>query len=423
MRERVSIVSVTGREILDSRGNPTVEAELLLEDGTVSRAAAPSGASTGSHEARELRDGDPARYGGKGVLAAAENISGEISAAAAGLDVFDQRGLDAALCALDGTEALSRLGANAVLAVSLAAARAAAASAGLPLYAYLGGAMASVLPVPMMNVVNGGAHAGNDLDIQEFMLVPVGADGFPQALRWCCEVFHALKKAFPQAGVGDEGGIAPALPSDADALRALTEAVKSAGLRPGKDVWFAVDGAVSAWFDGGEYRLPKRGKTMSRKELVSYWAALCGEFPLFSVEDGMAEDDWEGWRALTEAIGEDTLLVGDDLFVTNAERIRRGAEEGAAGAVLVKMNQAGTLTGTFDAMDAARSAGYGIVVSHRSGETEDTSIADLAVAAGCGLIKAGAPSRGERTAKYNRLLRIGEELGASAVFPDFGRGT
>ncbi len=411
----VKIQRVTGREILDSRGNPTVEAQVLLEDGTVGLAAAPSGASTGKYEAHERRDGGE-RYAGKGVLAAAGAVSGEIGEALRGMDALDQPGIDRALRDLDGTDNLSRLGANAVLAASVAAARAAAAHLGLPLYRYLGGVGAARLPMPMMNVLNGGVHAGNSLDIQEFMLVPVGAGSLSQAVRWCAEVYYVLGRLVKGAGVGDEGGYAPNLESDEQALKLLEEAVRSAGYTVGRDFMFSLDAAASGWAVEGGYLLPKRGTRMDSREIVDYWRGITERYPVYSLEDGLGEEDWDGWQSLTEALGDRVKLVGDDLFVTNAGRIKTGIRRRCANAVLIKMNQIGTLTKTLEAVETARAAGFTVVVSHRSGETEDTTIADLSVAVNAANIKTGAPCRGERTAKYNRLLRIEEELGASAVF-------
>ncbi len=415
MREHIGVCSVHGREILDSRGNPTVEAEVYLEDGSFARASVPSGASTGAFEAHELRDGG-ARYGGKGVLQAAQNVSGEIDRRLRGENALDQTGIDRVLRDLDGTENKTRLGANALLAVSIAVARAAARSRGLPLYAYLGGVAARTLPMPMMNVVNGGAHAGNSIDIQEFMLLPVGAESFREGVQWCAEVFHALRKVVPASGVGDEGGYAPELPSDEDALKALCDGVRAAGFEPGRDFLFSIDAAASEWFHDGAYHLPKRGLTLTADELIDQWRRYCENYPIFSIEDGCAEEDWGGWQRLTEALGKRIALVGDDLFVTNVRRIQKGVALHAGNAVLVKMNQIGTLTETLEAVEYAKNAGYRAIISHRSGETEDTTIADLAVATNAGFIKTGAPSRTDRTAKYNRLLRIEEELGGGAVF-------
>lgn len=417
MREFIGISKVTGREILDSRGNPTVEAEVVLEDGSVGVAAVPSGASTGSFEAVERRDGDGLRYGGKGVLMAAESVSGEIGDLVRGLNALDQPGLDGALRELDGTENLARLGANAVLAVSVATAKAAAGSRGLPLWSYLGGVNARRLPMPMMNVINGGAHAANSLDVQEFMVVPVGAGTMGDAVRWCAQVFHVLGRMARSSGVGDEGGYAPDLESDEQALKLLIEAVTAAGFTPGRDFKFAIDAAASEWVgEDGEYFLPKRKEKISREKLISRWKSWSEKYPIISIEDGLGEEDWDGWRELTGALGDKIRLVGDDLFVTNTARIRAGVESGAGNAVLVKMNQIGTLTDTLEAIETAKSAGYTPVISHRSGETEDTTIADLAVAVNAPFIKTGAPSRGERTAKYNRLMKIEEELGKAARF-------
>ncbi len=416
MYEYVGICQIRGREILDSRGNPTVEASVLLEDGSVGTAAVPSGASTGSFEAWERRDGDKSRYGGKGVLGAVESLNGQVSRALRGVNALAQREVDLTLTELDGTENLSRLGANAVLAASAACARAAAESRGLPLWAYLGGALAARLPMPMMNVLNGGRHAGNQVDVQEFMIVPVGAGSFREAVRWCAEVFHVLNTVARSAGVGDEGGWVPELESDEAALRVLTEAVRGAGFEPGRDLMFALDAAASEWQCEGGYYLPKRREKLTAGQLMDRWESWCDKYPILSIEDGLGEEDWDGWRELTERLGKRIRLVGDDLFVTNAKRIEKGIEAGAGNAVLVKINQIGTLSGAFDAVDAGRRAGYEPVVSHRSGETEDTTIADLAVAVSAPFIKTGAPSRGERTAKYNRLMRIEEELGRTASF-------
>jgi enolase 1/2/3 len=417
------IETVHARQILDSRGNPTVEVELLLRSGAHGRAAVPSGASTGEFEATELRDGGET-WLGKGVTRAVANVNGEIAQAIAGFDVLDQAGLDRRLIELDGTPNKSRLGANAILGVSLAAARAAAAEERLPLWRYLGGEAARVLPVPMLNVVNGGAHADNSVDFQEFMIVPCGAATFSDCLRMGAEVFHHLKKTLKDRGlstaVGDEGGFAPDLESNEAALRALIDAIEAAGYRPDDDVAIALDPAVSEIYHDGAYDLEHEQRVLSADELADYWADLCGRYPILSLEDGMDEEDWDGWRALTERIGDRVQLVGDDLFVTNTERLQRGIQGGVANSILVKVNQIGTLTETLAAIDMARGAGYTAVMSHRSGETEDTTIADLAVATGCGQIKTGAPSRSDRVAKYNQLLRIEEELGADAQFP--GRG-
>jgi enolase len=418
------IEQVHARQILDSRGNPTVEVELALRSGAAGRAAVPSGASTGEFEATELRDGDKSRYLGKGVEQAVANVNGEIAEAVSGRDATDQQGLDRALIALDGTPNKSRLGANAILGVSLAAAHAAAAEEGLPLYRYLGGEAAHVLPVPMMNVLNGGAHADNSVDFQEFMIVPAGAPSFSDALRTGTEVFHALKRTLHDrglgGGVGDEGGFAPNLGSNEEALQMLVAGIEAAGYTPGEDIAIALDPATSELFEGGVYDLEHEGRKLSAAELAAYWAELAGKYPILSIEDGMDEEDWDGWKALTDAIGDRVQLVGDDLFVTNTERLQRGIDAGVANSILVKVNQIGTLTETLEAIGMARGAGYTAVMSHRSGETEDVTIADLAVATGCGQIKTGAPSRSDRVAKYNQLLRIEEELGADAAYP--GRG-
>ena len=426
MPERMSeIAQVRARQVIDSRGNPTVEVDVALRSGAAGRAAVPSGASTGEFEAVELRDGGEA-FGGKGVGRAVANVNGEIAAAVAGLDASDQSGLDRAMIELDGTPNKARLGANAILGVSLAGARAAATEEGMPLWRYLGGEAARVLPVPMLNVLNGGAHADNRVDFQEFMAVPVGATSFSGALEMGIEVFHALKGHLHGRGlgtaVGDEGGFAPDLESNEAALEALVAGIEAAGLRPGDDVAIALDPATSELFargDGGDggYRLEHEDRTLASGELADYWADLAGRYPIVSIEDGMDEEDWDGWRALTERLGEGVQLVGDDLFVTNVERLRRGIERGVANSILVKVNQIGTLTETLEAMAMAREAGYTAVMSHRSGETEDTTIADLAVATGCGQIKTGAPSRSDRVAKYNQLLRIEEALGPDAEYP------
>jgi enolase len=413
-----TIERVHAREILDSRGNPTVEVEVWLDDGAVGRAAVPSGASTGEHEARELRDGDPSRFGGRGVLAAVANVNGPIAETLRGLDAYDQRAVDRALDAVDGTADRSRLGANAVLGASLAVAHAAADSCGLPLFRYLGGPTAHVLPTPMLNVVNGGAHADNELDLQEFMLVPVGAASFAEALRWATECFHALRELLHREGtstaVGDEGGFAPEVATAEAALALLVRAIDAAGLEPGGEVALAIDAAASELVRDGRYHL--EGAARTADDLVAVWVELVERFPIVSIEDGLAEDDWEGWRTLTRALGDRVQLVGDDLFVTNTERLERGLRDQVATAVLVKVNQIGTLTDALDCVDLARRSAYGAVVSHRSGETEDATIADLAVATNCGQIKAGAPCRGERTAKYNQLLRIEETLGEDARY-------
>ncbi len=408
----LEIVDVYAREILDSRGNPTLEVEVTCDDGTIGRAAVPSGASTGIFEACELRDGDKARYGGKGVTRAVDNVNGEIAEVMIGMNAMDQASIDKLLIELDGTENKSRLGANAILGVSLACAKAAAEGLGMPLYSYIGGCNAKVLPVPMMNVLNGGAHASNSVDIQEFMVMPVSARNFAEALRMCAEVFHALKKVVPATGVGDEGGYAPDLASDEDALKALVTAIESAGYEPGKDFKIAMDPAVSEWFDekDGCYHLPKRGTVMTRSEMVDMWTSFCDKYPIISIEDGMAEEDWEGWKMLTEALGHRIQLVGDDLFVTNSKRLKKGIDMGVANSILIKVNQIGTLTETLDTIQMAHRAGYTTVISHRSGETEDTTIADISVAVNAGQIKTGAPSRVDRVAKYNQLLRIEDEL-------------
>ncbi len=416
----MSAISELGaREVLDSRGNPTIEVHCTLESGASGRAIVPSGASTGSFEATELRDGGE-RYGGKGVRAAVGNVRGEIAAALEGLDALDQRGIDLALVDLDGTPAKSRLGANAILGVSLAVAKAAADDCGLPLYRYVGGAGAHVLPVPMMNVLNGGVHADNNVDFQEFMVVPHGAASFSEALRWGVETYHALKGVLRARGlhsaVGDEGGFAPDLGTNEDALAVLVEAIEAAGRVPGAEVAIALDPATTELWRDGAYVLAGEGRTLSSAELARYWAELAARYPVVSIEDGMAEEDWEGWGLLTEALGERVQLVGDDLFVTNVERLDRGIAAGVANAVLVKVNQIGTLTETLETVARATQASYRSVISHRSGETEDATIADLAVATNCGQIKTGAPARSDRVAKYNQLLRIEEELGESARF-------
>ena len=413
MQDYLEIVDVQAREILDSRGNPTVEVEVTLDDGTVGRACVPSGASTGIHEACELRDGDKSRYLGKGVLKAVENVNTEIAECLQGLNALDQTSIDKLLIELDGTPNKTRLGANAILGASLAVARAAATALGLPLYQYVGGVNAKTLPVPMMNVLNGGAHAtGSNVDIQEFMIMPVGAPSFREALRWCAEVFHTLKKVVPASGVGDEGGYAPNLESDEDALKALVEAIEKAGYKPGEDFMIAMDCAVSDWYnkEDGKYHLPKRGVTMTAAELVEMYKGWVEKYPIISIEDGLGEDDWDGWKLLTDELGGKIQLVGDDLFVTNAERIKTGISKGVANSVLIKVNQIGSLTETLDAIQTAHRAGYTAVISHRSGETEDTTIADLTVAVNAGQIKTGAPSRTDRVAKYNQLLRIEDEL-------------
>jgi enolase len=414
------IERIHARQILDSRGNPTVEVEVGLRSGAHGHAAVPSGASTGEFEATELRDGGE-RWQGKGVTRAVANVDGEIAATLRGMDAADQASLDRALITLDGTPNKSRLGANAILGVSLAAAHAQAAEERLPLWGYLGGESARVLPVPMMNVLNGGAHADNKVDFQEFMIVPHGAPSFSESLRMGTEVFHALKRTLHERGlataVGDEGGFAPDLSSNEEALRMLVAGIEAAGYRPGEDVAIALDPATSELYRGGGYVLEHEGRTLSAGELADYWADLAVRYPIVSIEDGMDEEDWSGWRTLTERLGDRVQLVGDDLFVTNTERLRRGIDAGVANSILIKVNQIGTLTETLEAITMAREAGYTAVMSHRSGETEDVSIADLAVATGCGQIKTGAPSRSDRVAKYNQLLRIEEQLGADADFP------
>jgi enolase len=410
---------VHARQILDSRGNPTVEVELRLRSGATGRAAVPSGASTGEFEATELRDGGAA-WGGKGVTQAVENVNSVIAEAITGLDALDQSALDAALIELDGTPNKSRLGANAILGASLAAAHAAAAHEGQPRWRHHGGASAQILPVPMMNVLNGGAHADNKVDFQEFMVVPAGAQSFKECLRMGTEVFHALKKTLHDAGLGtaggDEGGFAPDLGSNEEALQMLVRGIESAGYVPGEDVFIALDPATSEIYDGGAYVLEHEDRSLDAQQMADYWSDLCARYPIVSIEDGMDEEDWDGWKVLTEAVGERVQLVGDDLFVTNTTRLQRGIDTGVANSILVKVNQIGTLTETLDAIATARAAGYTAVMSHRSGETEDTTIADLAVATGCGQIKTGAPSRSDRVAKYNQLLRIEEALGADARF-------
>jgi enolase len=415
-----SIIHVHAREVLDSRGNPTVEAEVGLESGALGRAIVPSGASTGQFEAVELRDGGE-RFGGQGVLGAVGHVNDDIADAVEGFDALDQRTVDLALLALDGTDDKGRLGANALLGVSLATAHAAAAEMGVPLYRYIGGPNAHVLPVPMMNVINGGAHADNNVDLQEFMVMPVGAASFSEALQWGAETYHALKGLLHDrhlsTSVGDEGGFAPDLASNEEAIEVLVAAVERAGFRPGDDLAIALDPATTEIQRDGSYRLEGEGRTLSSDEMVKYWIELCDRYPIVSLEDGMAEEDWEGWRALTEALGNRVQLVGDDLFVTNSERLERGIDEGVANSILVKVNQIGTLTETLDTVRLASSAAYTSVISHRSGETEDTTIADLAVATNCGQIKTGAPARSDRVAKYNRLLRIEEDLGEAAAYP------
>ena len=414
-----AIATVVGREILDSRGNPTVEVDVVLKDGHHGRAAVPSGASTGAHEAHELRDGG-ARYGGKGVKKAVEAVNGEIRKSLEGFDASDQRGLDQRLRDLDGTENKKRLGANAILGVSLAAAKAAAASQGLPLYRYVGGAEATLLPVPMMNIINGGVHADNPIDFQEFMIVPVGATSIAEAVRMGAEVFHALRQALKGAGhntsVGDEGGFAPNLASAREALDFIMAAINVAGYRPGEDIFIALDPAATEFYAEDRYFLKGEKRSLTSDQLTAYYGELVSKYPIFSIEDGMSEDDWDGWRILTEALGNRCQLVGDDIFVTNITRLKRGIDQGIANAILVKVNQIGTLTETLDAVRMAQDAGYAAVMSHRSGETEDATIADLAVATNCGQIKTGSLARSDRVAKYNQLIRIEEELGPKARY-------
>jgi enolase len=414
------IERVKAREILDSRGNPTVEVEVFLEDGSWGRAAVPSGASTGAYEALELRDGDKARYGGKGVLKAVENVEKVIAPKIKGMCALDQRAIDRLLLELDGTPSKSKLGANAILGVSLAVAWAAAAYLGLPLYRYLGGLNACVIPVPLMNILNGGKHAHDSTDLQEFMIVPAGAPCFAEALRWGAEIYHSLKKVLASKGystnVGDEGGFAPSLKSNEEAVELVLEAIQKAGYKPGEEVFLALDPAASEFYEDGRYVLRKEGRALSSEEMVEFYAGWVEKYPIISIEDGLSEDDWEGWRLLASRLGDKIQLVGDDLFVTNVERIKKGIELGLANAVLIKPNQIGTLTETLEAVALARDAGWGAVISHRSGETEDVTVAHLAVATGTGQIKTGAPCRSERVAKYNELLRIEEELGLSSRF-------
>lgn len=422
----LEIVKVIGREILDSRGNPTVEAEVYLADGTVGRGTAPSGASTGEFEALELRDGDKGRYGGKGVTKAVENINTAINDAVCGLDASDIYAVDKAMIKADGTKDKSKLGANAILAVSIAAARAASISLDIPLYRFLGGISGNRLPVPMMNILNGGAHAANTVDVQEFMIMPVGAPSFKEALRWCAEVFHALAALLKSKGlatsVGDEGGFSPDLASDEEAIQYILEAVKNAGYEPGKDFMIAMDAASSEWKGSkkGEYVLPKAGTKFTSAELIEHWKKLVEKYPIISIEDALDEEDWEGWQLLTKELGGKVQLVGDDLFVTNTERLAKGISLGCGNSILIKLNQIGSVSETLEAIKMAHKAGYTAISSHRSGETADTTIADLAVALNTCQIKTGAPSRSERVAKYNQLLRIEEELGESAVYPQMG---
>ena len=422
----LKIAKVIGREILDSRGNPTVEAEVTLADGTTGRGMAPSGASTGEFEALELRDGDNGRYLGKGVTKAVNNIDTAICSAITGMDARDIYAVDGAMLRADGTKDKSNLGANAILAVSIACARAAAAAQGVPLYRFLGGISGNRLPVPMMNILNGGAHAANTVDVQEFMIMPVGASSFREALRWCAEVFHALQALLKEKGlatsVGDEGGFAPDLASDEEAIQYILTAVEKAGYKPGTDFMLAMDAASSEWKSGkkGEYMLPKAGTRFTSEELIAHWRALVEKYPIISIEDALDEEDWEGWQRLTQELGGKVQLVGDDLFVTNTVRLKKGIDNGCGNAILIKLNQIGSVSETLEAIKMAHKAGYTAISSHRSGETEDTTIADLAVALNTCQIKTGAPSRTERVAKYNQLLRIEEELGAAAVYPGMG---
>lgn len=416
------ILDVYGREVLDSRGNPTVEVEVVLEDGSFGRAMVPSGASTGAFEACELRDGDKERYLGRGVSQAVDHVNKELSDAVIGMDAFDQRGVDAALIAADGTANKEKLGANAILGVSLACARAAAQAAGLELYQYLGGVSAHLLPTPMMNILNGGVHADNNVDFQEFMIMPVGAPTFAEGLRWCAEVYHTLKGVLRDAGlstgVGDEGGFAPNLSNNAEPFEYITRAVEKAGYKPGVDFMYAMDPASTEFYNAqtGLYELSGEGRSLTSEQMVDYWADLVDRYPIISIEDGMAEEDWDGWKLLTDRVGDRVQLVGDDLFVTNTERLHRGIELGVANAILVKVNQIGTLTEALDAIQMAKQAGYACIISHRSGETEDATIADIAVAVNAGQIKSGAPCRSDRIAKYNQLLRIEDELFESGSY-------
>ena len=415
-----AITDIFAREILDSRGNPTVEVDVVLETGAMGRAAVPSGASTGKHEAVELRDGDKKRFGGKGVLKALEAVNGEIFDALSGMDAEDQFLIDRTMIELDGTENKERLGANAILGVSLAAAKAAAEDSGQPLYRFIGGANAHLLPVPMMNIINGGQHADNPIDIQEFMIVPVGADTVAEAVRMGAEIFQILKKALSDAGhgtnVGDEGGFAPALKKATEALDFLVKAIEGAGYKPGEDVMLALDAASSEFFNKGKYELAGEGKTLDGAGMVGYYEELTAQYPIMSIEDCMAEDDWDGWKALTDALGDKVQLVGDDIFVTNPKRLKDGIDKGVANSILIKVNQIGTLTETLETVETAQKAGYRTVISHRSGETEDSTIADIAVATNAGQIKTGSLSRSDRTAKYNQLMRIEEELGPAARY-------
>ena len=423
--KNIRIEAVVGREILDSRGNPTVQADVILSDGTVGRSAAPSGASTGQFEALELRDGDKSRYGGKGVTKAVENINTVLQDVLKGQDPFDTYGIDKLMIDADGTSDKSRLGANAILAVSLATARAAAASLDIPLYRFLGGANGNYLPVPMMNILNGGAHAANTVDVQEFMIMPAGAPSFHEVLRWCAEVYHALAALLKSKGlatsVGDEGGFAPDLGSDEEAIQYILKAIEEAGYKPGTDFVLALDAAASEWKGEkqGQYHLPKSGQTFTTDELIAHWKKLSDAYPIYSIEDGLDEEDWEGWAKLTQALGQRVQLVGDDLFVTNTERLAKGIAQGSGNAILIKLNQIGSVSETLEAIKLAHRSGYRAIVSHRSGETEDTSIADLAVALNTAQIKTGAPNRSERVAKYNRLLQIEDELRGQGLYPGF----
>lgn len=428
MKDYLQIMQVIGREVIDSRGNPTVEAEVTLADGTVGRGASPSGASTGEFEALELRDGDPKQYGGKGVSKAVANINEKIAPVLAGMDASDIYAVDAAMIELDGTEDKSNLGANAILAVSLAASHAAAKALDIPLYRFFGGVNANRLPVPMMNILNGGAHATNSVDTQEFMIMPAGAPTFREGLRWATEVFHALQKLLKSEGqttaVGDEGGFAPNLKSDEDTIEHILQAIRNAGYEPGRDFVLAMDAASSEWKSPkgkGHYLQPKSGREFTSDELIAHWASLIEKYPIYSIEDGLDEEDWEGWQKMTKELGGKVQLVGDDLFVTNTKRLKKGIDLGCGNSILIKLNQIGSVSETLEAIKMAHKAGYTAIVSHRSGETEDTTIADLAVATNAGQIKTGAPSRSERVAKYNQLLRIEEDLGKSAVYP--GKGT
>ncbi|SEG08185.1 enolase [Caloramator fervidus] len=421
MKRYVEIIDIYAREVLDSRGNPTVEVEVVLEDGTVGRAIVPSGASTGAFEAVELRDGDKSRYNGKGVLKAVDNVNNVIAPELIGMNVFDQTLIDKMLIELDGTENKGKLGANAILGVSLAVARAAAQSLGLPLYQYIGGVNAKVLPVPMMNILNGGKHADNNVDIQEFMIMPVGAPNFKEALRWCAEVYHSLKKTLSSKGyntaIGDEGGFAPNLKSNEEAIQVIIEAIEAAGYKPGEQIAIAIDAAATELYkEDGKYHLEGEGRVLTSEEMVNFWEELVNKYPIVSLEDGLAEEDWDGWKLLTERLGKKIQLVGDDLFVTNTKRLEKGIKMGVANSILIKLNQIGTLTETLEAIKMAERAGYTAVVSHRSGESEDTTISDLVVAVNAGQIKTGAPARTDRVAKYNQLLRIEDELADVAEY-------